>query len=321
MPQSIYLLTSLQNFKSMIDKDNDELTRDNIINRLITAATHEIEAYTKRKLRGRTYGANGLPAEYYNGSGTPRLYVNQYPIISVTSLHDDTSQDKAFGATYLKASTDYIIWKDEGIIELYPYAAKGSNFEENVGNIKLIYTAGYEEFQVIEDTNDRIDFIESDGGSTITANLTAGIYTAATLSAHIKTQMDDAGSQTYTVAYNYITSKFTIVTAHTFLTLEWTGDNAYRTTALLLGFRVGANDSGETTYTSDDSVLGIPADLEQATLEVAMRMWKQSKFGGGRFDKESEQMSGEQGGTLKFNTDLIPPHVKTILDYYRRMSI
>ena len=174
MPQSIYLLTSLQNFNSMIKNTTDD--NDYIINRLITAATHEIENYTKRKLRGRTYGADGLSADYYNGEGSPRLYVNEYPIISVTSLYDDTAQ--TFDSTSLKASTDYILWKDEGIIELYPAALKGANFTKSVGNIKLIYTAGYEEFQIIEDTNDRIDFNE--GGSALVGNLTSGIYTAAT---------------------------------------------------------------------------------------------------------------------------------------------
>ena len=88
----------------------------------------------------------------------------------------------------------------------------------------------------------------------------AGIYTSATLATHIKAQMKDAGSNTYTVTYNYITSKFTIVTSGAFLTLEWTGTNSYRTTALLLGFRIEADDTGATTYTSHHSVHGIPGD-------------------------------------------------------------
>ena len=124
-----------------------------------------------------------------------------------------------------------------------------------------------------------------------------------------------------TVTYNYITSKFTIVSGGAFLTLEWTGDNSYRSTCLLLGFRVEADDTGVTTYTSDDSVLGIPSDLEQCCLEITLRMWQQSSFGRGSFDKDSEMMSGEQGGTLKFNTDPIPPHVKEILNHYRRVSL
>ena len=318
MPQSIYLLTSLQNFNSMIK--NTTTDNDYIINRLITAATHEIENYTKRKLRGRTYGANGLSADYYNGEGTPRLYVNEYPIISVTSLYDNTAQ--TFDSTSLKASTDYIIYSDEGIIELYPAAIKGANFTKSVGNIKLIYTAGYEEFQIIENTNDRIDFEESDGGTELTANLTGGIYTSDTLCTHVAAQLNSAGTDTFTCSYNYITSKFTITSDGSWLNLLWlTGGNLYRTAALLLGYRIEADDTGALTFTSNDSVLGIPADLEQACLEIALRMWQQSKFGSGRFDKESEQITGEMAGTLKFNTDPIPPHVKKILNNYTRVNL
>jgi len=316
--QSIYLLTSLQNFKTMIKKTDD--TNDSFINRIIAAATNEVENFTKRKLRGRTYGANGISADYYNGDGANKIFVKQYPIISVTSLYDDIDRD--WGASDLKASTDYIIWKDDGIIELYSDADKGSIFSKDIGNIKLIYTAGYDEFQVIEDTNDRIDFEESDGGTEVTANLTAGIYTAETLASHIATQMNDVGTATFTCTYNYLTSKFTIVSDGAWFALKWSsGDNKYRTAALLLGYRIDAIDTEALTYTSDDSVLGIPGDLEQACLEIAYRMFLQSPFGRGSFDKQSEQMSGEQGGTLRFNTDPIPPHVRKILEKYERYDL
>ena len=154
------------------------------------------------------------------------------------------------------------------------------------------------------------------------ANLESGIYTAATLATHIATQMSAVGTATFTCTYNYITSKFTITSDGTWFALKWSaGANLYRTAALLLGYRIDAIDTGALVYTSDDSVLGIPSDLEQCCLEIALRMWQQSSFGRGSFDKESEMMSGEQGGTLKFNTDPIPPHVKEILNHYRRVSL
>jgi len=316
--QSIYLLTSLTNFKALIKKTDD--TSDNIINRMIAAASNEIENYTKRKIRGRTYGANGIPADYYNGTGSPRLFTKQYPIISVTSLYDDTV--RTFDSTTLKASTDYVIWKDDGIIELYDNAAKGSTFLKDIGNIKLIYSAGYDEFQIIEDTNDRIDFEESSGGVEVTANLTAGIYTAAELATHVASIMTAAATATITCTYNYLASKFTITSDGAWFAIKWsTGANVYRTAALLLGYRTDAIDTGALYYTSNDSVLGIPNDLEQACLEIANRMWQQSAFGQGRFDKESEAFSGEQAGTLKFNVDSMPPHVKEILKYYTRVNL
>ena len=222
----------------------------------------------------------------------------------------------------MKASTDYVIWKDEGIIELYSDAAKGSNFDADIGNIKLTYVAGYDEFQILDDTNDRIDFEESDGGTEVTANLTAGTYTGTELAAHIATQMNAVATATITCTYNYITGKFTITSDGAWFAIKWsTGANVYRTAATLLGYRTDAIDTEALYYTSDDSVLGIPGDLEQCCLEVALRMFQQSSFGRGSFDKESEQMSGEQGGTLRFNTAPIPPHVAEILRKYTRIDL
>ena len=81
------MLTSISNFKSRINKDST--TDDDFIERLISQASDDIEKFTDRKLRGRTYGANGLDAEIRNGNGTNKLFAWEYPIIPVTSLYDD----------------------------------------------------------------------------------------------------------------------------------------------------------------------------------------------------------------------------------------
>lgn len=315
---NIFLLTSRDKFKDRINMSSESY--DNIVDQMIESATREIEHYTSRKLRGRTYGANGLDADYYNGNGQSRLMTNQYPIISVTSLYDDLDRD--FGSDTLKTSSDYYIFKDEGIIQLNLDAVLGTVFEKGNANVKLIYTAGYDEFQIIDGTNDRIDFVEEDGGSELTADLTGGIYTASSLASHIATQLDAAGANTYTVTYNYITSKFTISTDGAFLSFNWnSGANAYRSACLLLGYRDGADDTGATSYTSDDSILGIPSDLEQACLEIVERTWNNSKYGKSRFDKKSKRVEGEMAGTTAYNTDPLPPHVKNILDRYKRHQL
>jgi len=320
--KSIYLLSSLTNFKDYI-KFGSGTDYDHVAERLLASATWEVERYCKRKLRGRTYGANGLSAEYQNGNGKSRLYTNQYPIISVTELYDDPERD--FGSDTLKTSTDYYIFSEQGVIQLNADAVLGTVFGGGKANIKLIYTAGYDEFQIIDDTNDRIDFQESDGGSVLTANLEGGIYTSLSLATHIATQMDSAGGDTYTVTYNYQTSKFTIASDGSYLKLLWnTGTNAYRTICQTIGFRDTADsedNAAAITLTANDSVLGIPEDLEQACLEITERMWQKSKLGAGRFDKESEQLQGGMGGSLKWNKDPMPPHVKSILNKYKRMSI
>ena len=155
--QALHLLTSLTNFKSYIKKTTS--TDDFVIEKMIMSATRDIETFTGKRLRGRTYGSGGLTAEFQNGEGGSRLYPRNYPIISVTSLYDDTNLD--FGSDTLKASTDYTIFPDEGIIQLNSDAVLGTVFRRGTANIKLIYTAGYDEFQVIDGVNDRLDFEET----------------------------------------------------------------------------------------------------------------------------------------------------------------
>ena len=93
------LLTSLDNFKAYIQKDS--VTDDDVVQDMIIASSNDIESYTYRLLRGRTYGANGLDAEYHNGDGEDKISLKQYPIISVTELYDDLSRE--FGSDTLKS--------------------------------------------------------------------------------------------------------------------------------------------------------------------------------------------------------------------------
>ena len=309
----MYALTSYTNLKLFLSQDND--SDESLMRSVIDNASRMIENYTHRLLRGRTYGSNGLDFEQWNGNGTPRYYTRQYPIISVSELYDDT--DLTFSSSTLKASTDYTIFKNAGFIQLNPIAVKGTIFTKSLNNIKLIYTAGFDEFNVISDQNNRIDFNE--GGSDLVATLTAGVYTASSLASHIKTQMDDAGTDTYTVTYNYEESQFTIASdGSTSLDIKWsTGDNAYRSAARLLGFNI-SDSSSAFTYTSDFSVLGIPDDLEQACLNLASRIYRW--YSQDQLDRESVDMPGGYSGGTKFNNEALPPQVKLMLQPYVRRT-
>jgi len=312
--KSIYLLTSLTNLKTALNYATNT-TYDHFLNQLIARATARCESYTGRKLRGRTYGSNGIAEEYYDGTGSSRLYTNHKPIISVSSLYDDL--DRNFNSDTLFSSTDYAIFKAEGIIQLMPQSTKGSSFMRGIANVKLIYTAGYDEFQIIEDTNDRIDFNE--GGSSLVGNLTAGIYTASSLASHIATILTAAATATVTCTYNYHTSKFTITSDGATFELEWnTGDNSYRSAVWTLGYREAADDTAAVTYTSDDSVLGIPADLEQACTEICLRWFNESTYGKNTFDKKTERIEGQMAGTTSFDPKVLPKNAMDILETYKR---
>lgn len=74
--------------------------------------------------------------EYHDGDGTAEIIVENYPMISVTSLHIDGARE--FGATTLVAAADYSVYLSDGLINLHGYVTvRGSK------TIKLIYVAGY----------------------------------------------------------------------------------------------------------------------------------------------------------------------------------
>lgn len=100
---------------------------------------------------------------------------------------------------------------------IYPDTPHRTTFEIN--NLRGSGIKGYRvSFQNVEvpnlvypinSYNNRIYFSEN-GGSVLTATLTPNKYTGATLATEIKTQMDAAGTLTYTVSYDEQSEKLTI---------------------------------------------------------------------------------------------------------------
>lgn len=91
---------------------------------------------------------------------------------------------------------------------------------------------------------------EETGGVTITATLTDGIYTGAALATELQTQLNAAGSSTYTVTWSG--TRFTITSDGTggagIFTIEWTANTGL---AHMLGFNGSADDSGALAYSGD----------------------------------------------------------------------
>jgi hypothetical protein len=108
---------------------------------------------------------------------------------------------------------------------------------------------------IIDSKNCKIDF--SEGGSQLTATLTAGSYSPTTLCTEIDTQMTAAGAQSYTVSFNSITRKFTIAQGGaTFSLLFATGTNAYISACGVLGFDQ-EDQTAALTYSSSRALSGI----------------------------------------------------------------
>lgn len=92
----------------------------------------------------------------------------------------------------------------------------------------------------IDSTNDKIDFFETTAVQ-LTATLTHGTYTPATLAAEVATKLDAAGASVITASYSADTRKFTLTSnlsggGNKFGLLGVTGTNQGRSTLPLLGF-------------------------------------------------------------------------------------
>lgn len=125
-------LIDLKTYLGIKTNDDDELLED-ICNR----ATSVFEMFCNRKFKYcSAAGVAQEITEYHNGVGQ-QIFLNYYPIISVTSIHDDS--DRVFGASTLVAATDYIVHSDVGIIEM-----EVSEFMGGSRGTKVVYKGGYQ---------------------------------------------------------------------------------------------------------------------------------------------------------------------------------
>jgi len=120
-------LTSLANVKTQLDIPVLDTTQDTLLTRLILVASEAIEKYCGRHLAQVTL------TEYYDGTRTPELIVDNWPVV-VTGLYLDN--EHAFGSETLVAASNYIV--RDYIIKLYD-----GIWPRGVGNIKLVYQGGY----------------------------------------------------------------------------------------------------------------------------------------------------------------------------------
>jgi uncharacterized phiE125 gp8 family phage protein len=109
-----------------------DAAQDTFLENLTNRAYKILETYLGRVIKSATY------TEYMDGDGTGELILNQFPIISVTSIHDDLDRD--FTSTFLIAATDYVIYKERGVIKLF---RNEGAFQKGLQNLKVIYVAGY----------------------------------------------------------------------------------------------------------------------------------------------------------------------------------
>jgi hypothetical protein len=122
------LLTRLQ-VKNYVGINQADATLDNLIHDIINRVSTAFETYCSRTFRALEY------TEYHDGGdGVRALFPDQYPINSITSIHEDS--DWVYGSDKLIDSSDYKIMHDRYIV-FDKFLAYGE------GAIKLVYNAGY----------------------------------------------------------------------------------------------------------------------------------------------------------------------------------
>ncbi len=134
-----YALTTVANVKGFLRTFDPE--HDPLLDTLVDAATVAIEKHIQSPVIQRSF------TEDYSGGvtdsclgGAKRIYLRQYPIVSVTSITDDNSE--TIGAA------DYTIVAQRGILE------NDGVWERPEGRWTIVYTAGL--FAAVEDVTEDI---------------------------------------------------------------------------------------------------------------------------------------------------------------------
>ena len=303
-------ICTLQDFKDFIDKPEATTGKDNVIESFITQASVQIETFIDRKIRARTI------VEYHDGKGIDTVYLDQFPIISVTSIYD--SSDRSYASTDLIDSDDYMVYNDTGEVRL-----DSGVFGNNKQNVKATYISGWDEFVITAGVNDALDW-KDDAGAEINSTLTEGTYTADELATEIDTQLTADGANAYTVTHNKNNGKFYIATDSTSVQiLSYDGANVATSCAPTLGFNTDANPTASDPLISDFGVLGIPQDLVSACVQLSLYIYNDSSLGKARAGLLKSVVGGGQstGTTTEYIRGEIPNDIKRILTpYIRRMK-
>ncbi len=138
-----YALISLAELKEDLQVSGSG--QDSILERIIERVTSEIEVFLGRRVVSRTT-ADPLTrlTEYHSfAQYTSELRTLEYPIISITTVHEDFSFPPTYGASSLLAfGTDYQSLAEFGVVrrvmlgQPYPWAI-------GTRAIRIVYSAGY----------------------------------------------------------------------------------------------------------------------------------------------------------------------------------
>lgn len=106
-------------------------TWDTFLTDAVAEASKAVQKYCRKDFARAAY-----TEQYTTKSQQRTLQLRQYPVNSVTTIHDDPV--RTFGADTLIAAADYYVDKEPGIIRFDLSLSRGN------GNVKVVYNAGYD---------------------------------------------------------------------------------------------------------------------------------------------------------------------------------
>ena len=121
-------LTSLPNVKGWMSPPLTNATDDELLKRLITAASQYIQTWLNRTI------ASTLYVETYNGTGGNRLILPNYPVTAVGSVAVNFTPIPAAPAS--SGSSGFLF-------DSFGLYLRGFSFTEGFQNVAVTYTAGF----------------------------------------------------------------------------------------------------------------------------------------------------------------------------------
>lgn len=110
---------------------------DSILELIINSVSTAIQSFLGRSLIDP--GAEAPATEYYHGSGHEELILRGYPVVAITSIHEDSLRQ--WGASSaVNVSSDVMVDKASGILRCWNL--KGF-WTEGVANVRVKYRYGY----------------------------------------------------------------------------------------------------------------------------------------------------------------------------------
>jgi hypothetical protein len=146
MALSTYALVSVEELRRALSLGGDEKTA--LLEEIIHRASDLVEQYLEREIVTR-----GAVTEYHNPTGlhdVATLWLRNYPIDTITSVHEDTGWPRTYGDSYLLvAGTDYASASPNLLRRMDSGGLRA--WAPGFRTVKVVYSYGYENTDAVPD--------------------------------------------------------------------------------------------------------------------------------------------------------------------------